>query len=272
MWSCCGIQKAVAWAVSNRYALDYVWIMEEDVHFTSGEELEALVQNNWTLSAQPQDPEHLQPTSITSSSARKHQMYRPTADLVLQMDYVDLGTTTLSSTLGGNRVGWDKQERCRQQFQHEMQWLSDTQLNQYHAFSMLNLFRVSRHFLTHLEQVFHNTGNRYGFFESFFPTLARVEHLDIDVWPYQIVRKRHSMVGRCWSYFPVPGFYHPAKWNKAGENWTKCPGARLNKTTVVLPPAELRQRRQYHATMAAMDRQNQSGVVRTPKTRSSSIE
>uniref|UniRef100_A0A7S2Y813 Uncharacterized protein n=1 Tax=Entomoneis paludosa TaxID=265537 RepID=A0A7S2Y813_9STRA len=204
--SCCGIQKAVAWSVSNRYAFDHVWMMEEDVHFTNITELTSVVRNQY-----PKDS-HRRP-------------YQKNADMVLQMDYVDLSQ--------GNPIDWNKKWETRAQFWQDMRWMPKRYADQFHAFSMLNLFRVSRQFLTHVEMVFHDSQNQYGFFESFFPTLARRYEMTIDVWPYQVYEGRHTMVGPCWpGQFPIPGIYHPAKWN--GTGWTEfCKGVSFDPKSIL---------------------------------------
>jgi len=36
---CCGLEKAVMWSIDNRSQFDYVWFMEDDVHYTAISEL-----------------------------------------------------------------------------------------------------------------------------------------------------------------------------------------------------------------------------------------
>merc|ERR1719410_1990149 len=76
---------------------------------------------------------------------------------------------------------------------------------QYHI--MMNLFRTSSLFLTKLEEDFRSNENTWGFFETYFIALANLHNLIMSDWKSKKLRFRP-----CWTEFPTPGIYHPAKW------------------------------------------------------------
>ena len=45
---CCGLEKAITWAMQHTHTFDYVWFMEDDVHYRNVTEFRQVVQSNYS--------------------------------------------------------------------------------------------------------------------------------------------------------------------------------------------------------------------------------
>ena len=169
--TCCGWQKAATWATDNRNSSDYFWFMEEDVHFTNVSLLEQLLHNT-------------------------NGIYEDSADLVVQ-EKPHKATITWAhyvrtKKLLASRNGWEA-------------WNTDAQVH-----GMMNLYRLSRRFLTKLEEDFYSNKNTWVFFETYFACLANLRDLKTSYWrDYEVSETMRFRP--CFTEFPEPGIYHPVK-------------------------------------------------------------
>lgn len=209
--SCCGIQKAVAWATDNRHTFDYAWFMEEDVHYTNIALLQQVVLNT-------------------------RGAYTATADLVLQHSlsplsrqfYVNRTDDQLDQLFGQHNwdrkhvSNWGSGKRARK-YQLALRTYFGRDMAEHQSHVMMNLFRLSPSFLAKTEEYFHANQDQWAFFETYFPTLASAHHLDVSVWSRLPDAKGEWMRWKpCWTEFPQEGIYHPAKWNGEKLQFKNC--------------------------------------------------
>ena len=48
---CCGLERAMMWQIEHQHEFDYVWVMEDDVHYTDAQDFLHMIRQHETSSA-----------------------------------------------------------------------------------------------------------------------------------------------------------------------------------------------------------------------------